>query len=329
MASITKHGDGWRAFVYKKGKRATKTCKTKAEAKAWALKIEHKMEHGAYIQDSKNTFEGAINRYLELVSPQKASYKMEKQRLLFFKKHFPIIARKNIIDVTSSDIAEWRDDRLKTVSQGTVNREANILRNIFTFAKKEWGWISSSPFESVKMPKEPAPRTRRIRPQEVKAICRELGYITGEIETKSQETALAFLISLRTAMRSGEILSLNKSRINLKDRVLTVPHKTQYITRAERQIPITRQAARLIDYLVKRDEYFTVTSSVRDALFRKAVQSLGIEDLHFHDARAEALTRLSRRVDVMTLAKISGHRDISILQNTYYRETAADIAKRL
>lgn len=35
-----------------------------------------------------------------------------------------------------------------------------------------------------------------------------------------------------------------------------------------------------------------------------------IEDLHFHDARAEALTLLARRVDVLTLAKISGHKDI-------------------
>lgn len=31
----------------------------------------------------------------------------------------------------------------------------------------------------------------------------------------------------------------------------------------------------------------------------------------------------------MTLAKISGHRDLSILLNVYYREDAASIARRL
>ncbi len=56
---------------------------------------------------------------------------------------------------------------------------------------------------------------------------------------------------------------------------------------------------------------------------------LGIDGLHFHDARAEALTRLSRRMDVLTLSRISGHSDLSILSNTYYRESAADIAARL
>jgi integrase len=45
--------------------------------------------------------------------------------------------------------------------------------------------------------------------------------------------------------------------------------------------------------------------------------------------RAEALTRLARKVDVLTLAKISGHKDLRILQNAYYREAAAEIAARL
>lgn len=32
---------------------------------------------------------------------------------------------------------------------------------------------------------------------------------------------------------------------------------------------------------------------------------------------------------VLTLAKISGHKDLRILQNAYYRETADQIAARL
>jgi len=40
-------------------------------------------------------------------------------------------------------------------------------------------------------------------------------------------------------------------------------------------------------------------------------------------------TLLARRVDVMTLARISRHKDLRILLNTYYRESAEDIAARL
>jgi integrase len=78
-----------------------------------------------------------------------------------------------------------------------------------------------------------------------------------------------------------------------------------------------------------RGMFFTVSSASLDALFRKARDRLLLEDLHFHDSRAEALTRLARKVDVMTLARISGHKDLRTLMETYYRESASDIAARL
>lgn len=71
-----------------------------------------------------------------------------------------------------------------------------------------------------------------------------------------------------------------------------------------------------------------MSDASRDALFRKALGRLKIEDLHFHDARGEALTRLSRRVDILTLQRISGHIDINQLA-CYFKESPADIAKRL
>ena len=186
------------------------------------------------------------------------------------------------------------------------------------------------------MPPEPPPRDRRITPfAEVRPICRWLGYRTGHApETKSQEVALAFLIALRTAMRAGEILSLGAASIDLAKRVVTVKHKMQYLTGRPRSIPLTRAAVRLLRPIATRERCFTVTSASLDALFRKTRDRLSIANpdirgIHFHDTRAEALTRLSRKVDVMTLAKISGHKDLSVLQNTYYRETAEEIAARL
>lgn len=96
-----------------------------------------------------------------------------------------------------------------------------------------------------------------------------------------------------------------------------------------REIPLTRQAVRLLRPMMGRGEVFTVSAKSLDALFRKARDNCLVLDLHFHDSRAEALTRLARRVDVLTLARISGHKDVNLLLSTYYRETAADIAARL
>lgn len=62
-------------------------------------------------------------------------------------------------------------------------------------------------------------------------------------------------------------------------------------------------------------------------LFSKLTRQLLIEGLTFHDARATALTHLAKKVDVMTLAKISRHKDLSLLMNVYYRTKAEDIAR--
>ena len=77
------------------------------------------------------------------------------------------------------------------------------------------------------------------------------------------------------------------------------------------------------------DYLFGLTDDQRSALWQRGMRRSGLADLHFHDTRAEALTRLARIVDVMTLARISGHRDLNLLQSTYYRETADEIAERL
>lgn len=328
MSHIRKINDKWRADVNKNGVRKSARFETKSAAKNWASQVESDIQGMRFANYGRHTFSEAIDRYLQEVSPKKKSYAKEKLRFEFLKREFPNLVRKPLHEVTASDMALWRNNRSAEVSSATVLREMSIIGNLFTIAKKEWGWCGDSPLKSIEKPAQPPSRDRRVLPSEVKLICRQLGYVTGSIQNKQQEVALAFLISLRTAMRAGEVLSLNAERVNLKDRVLTVPHKTQHITGKERQIPITKKAARLIGVLADHG-YFSVSSSTLDALFRRARDVQGIKNLHFHDARAEALTRLSRKVDVMTLAKISGHRDLSILQNTYYRETAADIAARI
>lgn len=56
---------------------------------------------------------------------------------------------------------------------------------------------------------------------------------------------------------------------------------------------------------------------------------VGLDDIHFHDTRREALSRLAKKLDVLTLAKLSGHRDTRILLNVYYQVKADDVADML
>ena len=49
---------------------------------------------------------------------------------------------------------------------------------------------------------------------------------------------------------------------------------------------------RLLNRRAGRAQFFDVSSASLDALFRKTTTALLIDNLHFHDFRAEALTRL-------------------------------------
>lgn len=138
--------------------------------------------------------------------------------------------------------------------------------------------------------------------------------------------AAAFLFAIETGMRSGEILSLTPERITE-----SVAHLPRTKNDSKRDVPLSKRALEIISELpvpLVTSPYFNVSAESRDSLFRKAVSRSGIIDITFHDARHEAITRLARKLNILELARMVGHKDIRQLQ-TYYNETAAEIAKKL
>jgi len=307
MASITKHPNGWRAFVERHGIRKTKLLPTKREAQAWALETENQLNR--LKSSGGKTLADAVDHYLKTVSVTKSKPDWERRR---FEQFMGFMGDVYLADITSEDIGKWRDDRLKTVTGATVQREANLLRNLFTIAVDEWKWLSVHPFKGVRLPEQEEARHQIWRWTQIKRVLR-----SGR-EGKTGEVVHAFHIALHTGMRLSEILTGTYD-------------EKRYVYRLERsktsrkpvEVPIPRRGRKLLP------ARFTVGANEASTLFSKLVKQLMLGDLHFHDARATALTLLAKKVDVLTLAKISRHKDVSLLMRVYYRDTAEDIAKRL
>lgn len=340
MASITKLPSGnYRALIRKVSPPLSETFPSKTMARNWATQIEADILTGKHAKFPAKTLAQAFDRYAEKVSSTKAGERWELVRLNAFKKHFRAlpefgnVAETIFGEVDKRHIVAWRDMRLAAVSEGSVAREMTLLRNVFRIGRIEWQWTDKNPFEGIRLPRDNPARTRRPRWQEVKLICRSLGYRSGVTPaTKSEEVAYLFLLALHTAMRPSELLRLKDDDVDTDRRVLRVKRKTYHVTRQIREVPFSRQAARLFQPLKGwGDDLFTVSTASRDALFRKAYKRCLIDGLQFRDSRAEAATRLARKgqVNVLQLARILDHKDLDQLNRTYFRETADEIAQGL
>lgn len=336
MASIKKFGMGWRVQVATAGVRQSKNFSTKAEAVAWGVKRENEIRSGTTQHPgARRTLDQAFQRYLKEVSVHKRGHRMECHRLAAIAGH--VVGGKRLgdmflADVTSDVIGQWRDLRLRgtaaarfedKVKGATVIRELNLLSHVFTSARREWGWMVKSPTTDVRRPKGSVARDRRISADEIERICVALGFDEAPVTSKNASVAVAFLFAIETAMRAGEICGLKRS--DIKGRVA---HLARTKNGTKRDVPLSSRALDLLSLLAPGPTLFDVSSASLDALFRKAKARCQIEDLKFHDTRHEAITRLAKKLNVLELARVVGHRNLNELQ-TYYNETAEELSKKL
>lgn len=320
MAAPKKEGTIWRHRIMVAGVRTSGTFDTKAAALAWEAEQRVATPKGKL--GLTKTCADAFEKYELEVSKQKRGYRWEALRLAAMAEMD--LGKVKMVDLDSTHIAAWRDQRLKQVAPGSVTREMNLLSNVFSVARKEWKWITTSPTSDVKRPKAPPARNRLISQKEIETMCIALGWRHDVVDvaptTKQQRIALAFLFAIETAMRAGEICGLKADDVT--GRVARL-HMTK--NGLPRDVPLS---ARALEIWGMVPEGFGVTAATLDAMFRVARKRAGINDMTFHDTRHEAITRLAKKLHVLDLARMVGHSDIRQLQ-TYYNETAADIASRL
>lgn len=330
MATITKRDKVWRAQVRKKGVSKSATFRTKSEAQAWAYRLEMEIDSGEYNSTPDLPFSYVINKYLTEITPTKRSSRHEMLRL-YRLLEMPI-AQVSLRELGEKDFQKWRDQRLSEVSPASVHREWSTLGNMLNIAMNEWKLIKTNYLKGIKKPETPKPRSRRYSTEEINGLIYSSGFSWEKApETATARVGIAILFAIETAMRAGEIVNLTWDNIHFTRRIAHLPQtKNGYA----RDVPLSTTAIKLLEKLQEvqaenNPSVFQLTSSNLDALFRKLKKRMMLDDLHFHDTRREALTRLAKKLGVMELAKMSGHRDLSILQNTYYTPDMSEVAQKL
>lgn len=317
MAYFRRLKKGWRAEVEKAGQRKTKVFDLRADAVAWATKLEVEIDMQARVGLATDirTLHELLDRYGKVECPKRSGADTELKRIELLKRQ---LADVPLREVTPTLIAEWRDRRMKIIKPGTMRREMTLLRSVLEVARREWRLFLVNPISDVRKPPAPAPRTRLITQEEIDAVVAALNYHEElPVVQDQQQTAVMFLIAIETGMRADEVL-----RARVEGRVAKLDRTKNGDAR---DVPLSTRA---LELFAKVPGGFTVTHATRDASFRKARVRAGLSGFTFHDSRAVALTRLSKKLNVMELARVIGHRDPRSLM-IYYRESAESLASKL
>lgn len=317
MATITKRGKSWFAQVRLKGVSKSESFKTKTAAQAWAVHVENEILSGKFGGNSSKSFYDAVEKYRVEVTPGKRSSYYETY-LLDLVSRAPF-AYMRVSDITTTHLAQYRDDLLKTRKPSTVARYLGLINVLFEQMRREWKWINVNPSKDLRKPSPGKARDKIFSDEEIDAICSELVYTDAERTLNA-----VFRFALETAMRRGEILSLNWSDIDLEKQTATLEMTKNGDSRI---VPLSIAAIDILRERQSFDKPFDIQPGTITKSFTYTCKKLGIAG-SFHDSRHTAITRLASKVSPFELARIAGHRDLKMTLR-YFNESAEDIAKKL
>ena len=231
------------------------------------------------------------------------------------------IALRPLTGIHGSDISAFITE-LQGLGLGpnTVRLDLALISHLFTTARGRWGMESlRNPVLRGHRPKIPGGRTRRL----------EKGEEARLLGVASPAFAAVLRFALATAMRRSEIAGLRWERVDLKRRSA---HLSLTKNGTARTVPLSREAIAVLESVPRRldGSVFGMTEDAITRAMSVACRTAGITGLTFHDLRHEAISRLFENTDLdaMEIARISGHRTLSMLSR-YTHLRAHHLAERM
>lgn len=309
MASIRERCGSYEVRVHHQGSVYSKTFGTEAEAKRWAIGVEHGFIEVSTKPNSTAgypTLTEAIERYADEVSRKHRGARQELVRLGQLKRLR--WAGKRLNKVTPQDVRKLRDEMLaKGAATSSVRLMLLLVSAIFRHARREWGYKLENPVSEIRVP-TPAPgRLRRLSGDE------EVRLIDALSGCRRPVMGLLVRFALETGMRRSEMLRLRWSDVDFEKRLATLPTTKNG---HPRWVPLTEAAIAAL-----RESFdmgyccpFDIEERNVEYAWKWVVRRAGLEDLRFHDLRHEALSRWAHRLggDVFKLSLVSGHKTLQM-----------------
>lgn len=197
MASIVAYGNGWRAYLYKDGKRHTKLFRTKTEAERWAKARGEQLKGPEGI-----AFAAAAERWLDLKLPSLDSIPNQRTVEQSVRTYaIPLLGHKKLTEITRADLVAVVRKIAEAGKIETAQRVGQRLCKIFDLAVDS-GDMESHPAADLA---RVLPSRKRSRMPALKPA--ELPKLLVDIHSYSEPMTRAGLLLLaHTFTRTTELI---------------------------------------------------------------------------------------------------------------------------
>ncbi len=166
---------------------------------------------------------------------------------------------------------------------------------------------------NVPKPKPNPSRERRLSDNELKYILNE--------NFKNPHMKNIINLAIETGMRRGEILSIKTQ--NLMENYIWLPDSKNG---NPRKIPLSNRAKIILKESVLP---FPISANAVRLCWSRMIKRSGIQDLHFHDLRHEAISRFFEKgLSIPEVSLISGHKDVRQLMR-YTHIKPENVARKI
>lgn len=333
MASIDKRKGSWRAQVRRGGRSLTKTFRMKADADAWARDIERAIDQDvdptASRLTTKDTFATLIHLHIHDLAiygkPLRRSKKAVLRRLNEELGHELIgnLTRERLIQFGRNRVAEG-------AGPATLAIDISFIGTVLTHAAAMHGLRVNT--EDVKLARVALRRVGAIgrgQERDRRPTEEELGRLFAYFDANSRNTIPMSAIAkfaVATAMRLDEIARIEWRHLDHRSRTILVENRKDPRNKDgnDQRVPLL-SATGYDAYQILEDQRrrmgsdrgrcFPYNGKSVGTNFRRACRDLQIANLHFHDLRHEATSRLFEAgLTIEQVPLVTGHKDWKMLK---------------
>jgi len=339
MATFTWRNGRCRASVRKGGHKHSKTFGTRAAAKAWADAIERQVDElraSGVMQARGLTLGDLIERYIIELYSLKPWGRSKAADLARLKKELGDIPAGAL---TSFHITQhFRKRHADGAGAVVISGQLGYLIGVLRVARTLWhldvplqaAIDARSALQKIRLVGKSQHRERRVSDAELKKL---IAYFKALPSAVPMADIVRFCLA--SAMRISEVCRLEWKDFDERAKTVIIRDRKHPQDKLgnDQIVPLLNATGQDAFKIAKRQprkgpRIFPHSSATVGTYFTRAVAELSLEDLHLHDLRHEAISRLFEAgYRIEQVALVSGHRDWAMLKR-YTHVRAADLHRK-